>query len=225
MESEDENIGWSSLKLGCGVTYPLEQEGQRRTERGWVLWAIQQISRQQWGAGTQGRILECHPVSPPVLSMTHTVDKRRAITISASRHREWCSYVIHPTFVAIQQAASPYWQDGLNIYVQFQESATTMLSIQTVNGFLNKMGNTWASNLMCDHWSRPILRGFNKAIFWFQQSWPKIRAQCSRWLMPWFWRQRVADVQLLTLWMTWAPHYTTKFFITDILEIGLCWPV
>ena len=57
----------------------------------------------------------------------------------------------------------PYWQDGLNIYVQFQESATTMLSIQTVNGFLNKMGNTWASNLMCDHWSSPILRGFNKA--------------------------------------------------------------
>ena len=114
----------------------------------------------------------------------------------------------------------PYWQDGLNIYVQFQESATTMLSIQTVNGFLNKMGNTWASNLMCDHWSSPILRGFNKAIFWFQQSWPKIRAQCSRWLMPWFWRQRVADVQLLTLWMTWAPHYTTKFLSPISLRLA-----
>ena len=66
---------------------------------GVVSYPADQLPTMGWP--TQGRILECHPCP------LHDSHRRRAITISASPHRERCSYVIHPTVVAIQQGASP----------------------------------------------------------------------------------------------------------------------
>ena len=211
MESGDENTGWSVVEQDWGVGgWPIHHSSRRDREQredGWVLWAIHQITRQQWG-GTQGRILECHPVSSsswltpspeldaivvPSPSQHHVIEKVQLYHLSYSRcYSAGCQSHIDKTA----------W-----IYVQFQESFTILLSIRTVYEFL--LGHHFPpNNLLAECtklptmkslvWSSSILRGFN----WAQ---PKIRIEAEWVTHAMVLAPESRDVQCVIAWVIWTP--------------------
>ena len=199
MESGDENTGWSVAEQDWGVGgWPIHHWSRRDREQredGWVLWAIHQITRQQW-VGTQGRILECHPVSSSSW-LTPSPELDAIVVPSPSQHHVIEKVQLYHPFHSRSYSAGcqTHIDKTAWIYVQFQESFTILLSIQTVYEFL--LGHHFPPNKLLAEctklptmksrvWSSSILRGFN-----WEPS-PKYKSRRSEWLMPWFWRQRVA---------------------------------
>ena len=119
-----------------GVTYLLWERDRREQRREDGCCELSSRSVANNGVADAG----AHTRMPPLSSPWLTPSTPASVVPSPSQHRPIENGAVMSSIrqsLPFSRAPVPCWQDILNISVQFQEYATIMLSIETVNGFMN----------------------------------------------------------------------------------------